>query len=125
MAVFYGLMCEQMVGKTPAQSCDVRQSLDNIYGLVSLSFVLVTPAVLGPFSATMMFIVLKFIKRNQDTGTTDWENIMCTACLTFIFLLLYTNTMILCELWDFPGDNMFALVLSITAACQLQQIFKL
>ena len=114
MAVFYGLMCEQMVGRTPAQSCDVRQSLDNIYGLVSLSFVLITPAVLGPLSASLVFTVLRLIRRKQDTSS-DWENIRCTACLTFIFLSLYSNTMVLCELMEFPQDNMFALVLSNAA----------
>ena len=125
MAVFYGMMCEQMVGRTPSQSCEVRQSLDNIYGLVSLSFVLITPTVLGPLSAAGVFTVMSLVRRNEEPGSCDGENIKCTASLTFIFLILYCNTMILCELWDFPQEDMFALVLSITAACQLRQIFKL
>ena len=116
MAAFYGMMCEQMVGRSPAQSCEVRQPLDNIYGLVSLAFVLLTPASLGPLSAGLVYTVVRLVRTNLPTGSADWENIKCTASLTFIFLILYSNTMILCELWDFPQDNMFALVLSITAA---------
>ena len=115
MAVFYGMMCEQMVGRTPAQSCEVRQPLDDIYGIVSLSFVLITPASLGPLSVAVIYVVIRLVKRNlTTTGIREWENIKCTASLTLIFLLLYSNTMILCELWDFPQDNMFALVLSMT-----------
>ena len=114
MAVLYGLMCEEMVSKTPAESCEVRQALDNIYGLVSLTFVLIIPAGIGPLAASIIYTLITLSKR-EDHQVTERENIKCTASVTIIFLALYINTMILCELWDFTKENMFALVLGIAA----------
>ena len=118
MAVLYGMMCEQMVGRTTSQSCELRQGLDNAYGQVSVATVLVVPTITGPLSVLAVYTVIR-LSRGQETeqDPEDREDSRCTACLTVIFLVIYTNTMVLCELWDFTKDNTFVLVLGMTSVC--------
>ena len=119
MAVMYGMMCEQIVVNTPSQTCEVRQGLASIYGIVSLSFVLIIPTVFGPLSVLVLYTISRFLdKKDEQSSTerTEREDARRTTCLTVVFLIVYINTMVLCELWQFTKDNIFSFVLGIIAS---------
>ena len=119
MSLFYGMMCEEMVAsknKTNGE-CQVRQRLDNIYGLVSVSFVLIIPLVVGPLSALVLYTASRLFSKLEDrpdTSVGEAEDRRCTTCLTVIFLIIYINTIILCELSHTTQDDVFAFVLGKT-----------
>ena len=119
MALLYGMMCEQMVGRTASQSCELRQGLDDPYGQVSVATVLVIPTITGPLSVLAVYTVIRLSRGQEEIepGPEGREDFRCAACLTVIFLVIYTNTMVLCELWHFTKDNIFAMVLGMTSVC--------
>ena len=124
MSVCYGMMCEEMVStKTnPNTDCQVRQRLDNIYGLVSVSFVLILPLVVGPLAALLLYTASRLLQAGEQTQARvgEAQDRRCTTCLTIIFLIIYINTIILCELSHTTQQDIFAFVLGITIFSLLQ-----
>ena len=106
MSLIYSLLSEQMLGRVADLPCSVSTDPNRGFGLASVVMAILLPALCGPLAATLLHIIISivsvFIKQPpipKELRTEEMRNLLCILLLSLIFLLTYSLSMVVCELF--------------------------
>jgi hypothetical protein len=106
ISLIYSLLSEQMLGRVADVPCSISTDPNRGFGLASVVMANHLPALCGPHAATLLPThnshVSVFIKQPplpKELRTEEMRNLLCILLLSLIFLLTYSLSMVVCELF--------------------------
>ena len=114
----YCVLSEQVISKKIDVPCFVTDHISEHFEINSIVLVIILPTIIGPFIVTIshisiniMNVVMKTAPLELDIRSEEQQNILCVFLLTILFLITYITSMIICEVFLPPHDNLLFFII--------------